>query len=177
MCLGSQAQFCSIFHCTVFLWILELQMHDPIMNASYAYVKSAFLSYSLISHGILSHPHVSIYLGFNSLWRFHKLLWYGHKKLQWITVERLIAPWLLCESGVHVETKGCSVGELIFVHSRDINHVILIAQRLRLMAQHRTVVIKVLYLNGDGSCCSFRRGIWNRNYKQIKLDILKLFCF
>ncbi len=125
----------------------------------------------------MTYYHIPIYLGFNSLWRFHKLLWYGHKKLQWITVERLIAPWLLCESGVHVETKGCSVGELIFVHSRDINHVILIAQRLRLMAQHRTVVIKVLYLNGDGSCCSFRRGIWNRNYKQIKLDILKLLCF
>lgn len=139
--------------------------YEPSMNASYAYFKSAFLSYSVISHGhdILSHSHEFIYLGFNSLWHFYKLIWCGHKKLQLITVESLDAPWLLCEYGVHFETKGCSIGELIFVHSRDINHMILIAQCLRLMAQHRTVVIKVLYLNGNGSCCSFSRDICNRN--------------
>lgn len=95
---------------------------------------------------------------------FHKLIWCGHKKLQLITVERLDAPWLLCAYGVHFETKGCSIGELIFVHSRDINHVILIAQRLRLSAQHGTVVIKVFYLNSNGSCCSFSRDICNRNW-------------
>lgn len=73
-------------------------------------------------------------------------------KSAFVTIDALDAPRLW---HVHCKIKGFCVGVMIFVHSCDVNCMLSIAKSLRSSAQDGTVVIKIFYLNGNGTCGCF----------------------